>query len=258
MKKILALVLALSMLLCGVAFAEQTAPVTDETAPVTGEEVVLTIWEKDVAEVVAYNYESVIDDWAGKWNLIAAYIGEEYAEDYEVECTPGLLPVMENALVVEIELLLDASANDPSGVLVDTANYYHCHAYDIAGTLTFAAGRGVEEAETYTLSSIWDQWPNNVVRGEGDGDFNFGPAKTNIRAEEETLFWAQITGLEIEDMDEMKYIGLNADGNLIICYADKNVAKQPQDIGIAYIFERVVEEAVEGEVVEGEVVVPAA
>ncbi len=257
MKKILALVLAISMLLCGVAFAEQTPPAADDTAGT--EEVVLTIWEKDVAEVVAYNYESVIDDWAGKWNLIAAYIGEDYADEYEVDCTPGLLPVIvENALVVEIELLLDASANDPSGVLVDTANYYHCHAYDIAGTLTFAVELVGEEAEPYTLSSIWDQWPNNVVRGEGDGDFNFGPAKTNIRAEDETLFWAAITGIEIEDMDEMKYIGLNADGNLIICYSDKNIAKQPQDVGIAYIFERVVEEeVVEGEVVEGEVV-PAA
>jgi len=253
MKKILALIMALALLLCGVAVAEQ-APATDGTAP--ADEAVVSIWEKDVAEVVAYNYESVIEDWAGQWKLVAAYIGEEYAEEYEVDCTPGLLTVKEDALVVEIELLLDASANDPSGVLVDTANYYHCHAYDIAGTLTFAPEFG--EEEPYTLSSIWDQWPNNVVRGEGDGDFNFGPAKTNIRAKNETLYWAEITGIAIEDMDEMKYIGLNADGYLIICYADKNVAKQPQEIGIAYIFERVVEEAVEGEAAADAAAVPAA
>ena len=243
MKKILALVLALSMLLCGVAFAEQTAPVTDETAPVTGEEVVLTIWEKDVAEVVAYNYESVIDDWAGKWNLIAAYIGEEYAEDYEVECTPGLLPVMENALVVEIELLLDASANDPSGVLVDTANYYHCHAYDIAGTLTFAAELVGEEAEPYTLSSIWDQWPNNVVRGEGDGDFNFGPAKVSIKGDDDYLYWNTLTGFDFEEIEEFKYIGMNLDGQIVITACEKNIAtKEDAEIWFALVFDKVVAE----------------
>ncbi len=239
MKKLFALIMAIVMMLSCAALAETAA--TDDAA-VDTTEVVVSIWEKDLAAVVTYNYESIIDDWAGPWTLVAAYIGEDYADEYEVDCTPGLLAVPENALIVEIELLLDASANDPSGVLVDTANYYHCHAYDIAGTLTFAPEYAGEEAEPYTLASIWDQWPNNVVRGEGDGDFNMGPAKTNIRAEDETLFWAALTGIEIEDMDEMKYIGLTQEGYLMICYADKNIAKQEQDVGIAYIFERVVVE----------------
>lgn len=189
-------------------------------------------------ELLAYNYESNVEDWQGKWTLVGAYIGEEFAEEYEVT-TSGMIPVKENAIAIEITLDLDGSANDPAGVLVDTANYYHAHVYDLVGTLTFAEEIG--DADAYSIKSAWDQWPNTVVRGENDGDFNMGPAKTKIKGGDETLHWAEITGVEIEDMDDMKYIGTNAEGQLFICYADKNVAKKDDAIGFAYIFEKVVE-----------------
>ena len=209
MKKFFALIMAVAMMLSCTALAD---------------------------ELLAYNYESNVEDWAGKWTLVGAYIGEDFAEEYEVG-TSGMIAVKENAIEIEITLDLDGSANDPAGVLVDTANYYHAHVYDLEGTLTFADYAD----ETYTIKSAWDQWPNTTVRGENDGDFNMGPAKTKIKGDDETLHWAEITGVEIEDQDDMKYIGTTADGQLFICYADKNVAKKDEAIGFAYIFNKVAE-----------------
>ena len=77
-----------------------------------------------------------------------------------------------------------------------------------------------------------------IATGENDGDFNYGPAKTHVKGEEDDLYWAAITGVEVEDMDEMKYIGMNKAGQIILCYADDNVAKKDGDVCFAYIFER--------------------
>ena len=193
----------------------------------------------DPAEVMTFDRESHVTGWVGNWSLIGAYIGEEYAEEYEVS-TSGMLPVTAGAITVTLTVEEDASANDKQlGTMVDVASYIHAHVHDLAGVMTFAADIG--DAEEYTIKSAWDEWPNNVVRGENDGDFNYGPARTHVRGEDETLHWATITGVEIEDMDEMKYIGVNTADQLIICYADDNVAKKDGEVGFAYIFERVVE-----------------
>ena len=193
----------------------------------------------DPAEVMTFDRASHGTAWEGKWSLIGAYIGEEFAEEYEVE-TSGMLPVTAGAVTVVLSTELDASANDKQlGTMVDIASYIHAHVHDLAGVLTFAEDLG--DAEEYTVKSAWDEWPNNVVRGENDGDFNYGPARTHVKGEDETLHWAEITGVEIEDMDEMKYIGVNTADQLILCYADDNVAKKDGEVGFAYIFERVVE-----------------
>ena len=107
----------------------------------------------------------------------------------------------------------------------------------LLGTLTFSKEIAPDD-EPYTVKSAWDEWPNNVIRGENDGDFNYGPAKTHVKGEEDDLYWAAITGVEVEDMDEMKYIGMNKAGQIILCYADDNVAKKDGDVCFAYIFER--------------------
>ena len=121
--------------------------------------------------------------------------------------------------------------------MVDVASYIHAHVYDLIGTLTFSEEIAPDD-EPYTVKSAWDEWPNNVIRGENDGDFNYGPAKTHVKGEEDDLYWDDITGVEVEDMDEMKYIGMNKAGQMILCYADDNVAKKDGDVCFAYIFER--------------------
>lgn len=226
MKKFLAALMAATMLISGAALAEEAAP---------------SILESDPAVIATLDRASNVTTWEGKWKLTAAYISEDFIDEFAVEgVEAGLLPVKENAAELEITTILDGSANDPAlGTIVDQGAYLHCHVYDMAGTLTFAPE--FNEEKPYELSSAWDEWAY-VVRGEMDGDFNNGPAKTHIKGDDETLHWAEITGVEIEDMEEMKYITMNTSGHLMLCYAEKNLTKeQNNEIGLAYIFERVAE-----------------
>lgn len=218
MKKYLALLMLAVLLIPCVALAESD------------------ILSADPEEVMTFNRESHVTEWEGTWVLAAAYIGEDFADEYDVDTT-GLIAVVPNAITVELTTILDASANDKQlGTMVDVASYIHGHTHDLAGTMTFSAD--IADDEPYTIKSAWDEWPNNVIRGENDGDFNYGPAKTHVKGDEDTLYWAEITGVEIEDMEDMKYIGVNNAGQLILCYSDDNVAKKDGEVGFAYIFER--------------------
>lgn len=218
MKKFLVLLMAIVMMLSCTALAE-------------------SVLDADPEEILAYDRESHVTEWEGTWTLVGAYIGEDFADEYSVE-TSGMLSVVPDAITLEIATILDASANDPQlGTMVDVAAYIHGHTHDLSGTMTFAEEFG--DDTTYTVKSAWDEWPNNVIRGEDDGDFNYGPAKTHVKGDDETLHFAEITGVEIEDMEEMKYIGVTTAGYLVLCYSDDNVAKKDGEIGVAYIFERV-------------------
>lgn len=217
MKKLFALLLAAVLLVPCFALAED-------------------LLSADPEELMTFDRSSHVTDWEGKWVLAAAYVGEDFAEEYDVAVT-GIIPVKENAATLEITTILDASANDKQlGTMVDVASYIHGHTHDLAGVLTFSAD--ITDDEPYTVKSAWDEWPNNVIRGENDGDFNYGPAKTHVKGEEDDCHWEAITGVEIEDIEEMKYIGVNTAGQLILCYADDNVAKKDGDVGFAYIFVR--------------------
>ena len=218
MKKLFALLLAAVLLVPCFALAE-----TD-------------LLSADPEELMTFDRSSHVTDWEGTWVLAAAYVGEDFADEYDVDVT-GIIPVKENAATLEITTILDASANDKQlGTMVDVASYIHGHTHDLAGVLTFSAD--ITDDDPYTVKSAWDEWPNNVIRGENDGDFNYGPAKTHIKGDEDDLYWEDITGVEIEDIEEMKYIGVNTSGQLILCYADDNVAKKDGDVGFAYIFVR--------------------
>lgn len=209
MKKILALALALVMIACAAIACAEIA---------------------DLETALTFDRESHVTSWEGKWVLVAAYVGEDFADEYDVETT-GLIEV-EPVITIELSTILDATANDKTlGTMVDVASYIHGHTHDLAGVLTL-------NDEEYTIKSAWDEWPNNVIRGENDGDFNYGPAKTHVKGDDETLAWAEITGVEIEDMEDFKFIGVGKEGHLILCYSDDNVAKKDGEIGFAFIFER--------------------
>lgn len=230
MKKFLALVMAVAMMLSCTAFAEP----------------ILLADFGDPDELMVYNREQYkqypVEDWAGDWVLVAAYVSEAFIEEFEYEdVTAGFYAVPENAIIMNVNPLYDASNTDPlgSGPIVDMANYYHCHTYDLEGTLTFAEQFG--EAEPYTFANKWEEWIY-TVRGEQDGDFNAGPCKTYFKGEDKDfLRWVDVTGLDFEDMEDMKYIGMNNNGQMVICSASKNiVTNEKADIFLAYIFEKVV------------------
>ena len=118
MKKFLSLLLAAMMLLSCAAFAE-------------------SILEADPEEVMSFNRKSPVTDWEGEWVLIAAYIGEDFADENDIETT-GLIAVPEKAITMTVTAILDGSATgSDAGVMVDQAAYIHTHVHDIEAKLAF-------------------------------------------------------------------------------------------------------------------------
>ncbi len=218
MKKFLAVFLALAMML-PVFVSAETAPVVD---PET---------------VMDFDRESPVTDWTGTWVLVGAWIGEEYADDCDIE-TSGLIAVPENAVTMTVEAVLDASATgSDAGVMVDQAAYIHAHVYDMEAKVAFAADITDEEAE---LKLPWDGW-QYTVRGENEGDFNKGVGKlSKVSAEDKSLYFTKITGIESEDIDDenMKYVGMNKAGQLVVCYCEENLVKKDVEVSFGYIFVR--------------------
>ncbi|MBQ9008050.1 MAG: hypothetical protein IJ088_01790 [Clostridia bacterium] len=167
----------------------------------------------------------------------AAYIDKDYADENDIE-TAGLIAVPEGSVTMNVKAILDGSATgSDAGVMVDQATYVHAHVYDMEAVVKFAADIASEEA---TLKLPWDGWLY-TVRGENDGDFNMGVGKlSKVGAEDKSLYFCKVTGVDSEEIayENMKYVGMNEAGQLIVYYSDDNMVKKDGDVGFAYIFVR--------------------
>ena len=195
------------------------------------------VLEADVEEVTTFDRTSPVTDWEGEWVLAAAVIGEDYADENDIDTT-GLIAVPEGSVKMSVAALLDASASgSDAGVMVDQASYLHAHVYDMEATVTFAEDIADEEA---TLKLPWDGWLF-TVRGENDGDFNMGVGKlSKVGADDKSLYFTKVTGVASEEIDDenMKYVGMNEAGQLIVCYSDDNLVKKDGEVAFGYIFVR--------------------
>ena len=222
MKKFLSLLLAAMMLLSCVALAEN-------------------ILDADPEKVMTFDRKVPVTDWEGEWVLVAAYIGEDYADENDIKTT-GLIAVPEKAVTMTVKAVLDGSATgSDAGVMVDQAAYIHTHVYDIEATLQFDAS--ITE-DTAALKLPWDGWDwtkDEEWTGwtEGSSYTSKGVGKlSKVSAEDKSLFFCKVTGVESEEIadENMKYMGMNEDGQLIVCYSDDNMVKKDGDVGFAYIF----------------------
>ena len=222
MKKIFALILAALMVLPCFVSAEN-------------------ILEADPEEVMTFDRKALVTDWEGEWVLAAAFIGEDYADENDIKTT-GLIAVPENAVKMTVTPVLDGSATgSDAGVMVDQAAYIHTHVYDIEATLQFDAS--ITE-DTAALKLPWDGWDwtkDEEWTGwtEGSSYTSKGVGKlSKVSAEDKSLFFCKVTGVESEEIadENMKYMGMNEDGQLIVCYSDDNMVKKDGDVGFAYIF----------------------
>ena len=222
MKKFLSLLLAAMMLVSCVAFAE-------------------SILDADPEKVMTFDRKVPVTDWEGEWVLVAAYIGEDYADENDIKTT-GLIAVPEKAITMTVKAVLDGSATgSDAGVMVDQAAYIHTHVYDIEATLQFDAS--ITE-DTAALKLPWDGWDwtkDEEWTGwtEGSSYTSKGVGKlSKVSAEDKSLFFCKVTGVESEEIadENMKYMGMNEDGQLIVCYSDDNMVKKDGDVGFAYIF----------------------
>ena len=222
MKKFLSLLLAAMMLVSCVAFAE-------------------SILDADPEKVMTFDRKVPVTDWEGEWVLAAAYIGEDYADENDIKTT-GLIAVPEKAITMTVKAVLDGSATgSDAGVMVDQAAYIHSHVHDIEAKLAFDASITDDEA---TLKLPWDGWDwtkDEEWTGwtEGSSYTSKGVGKlSKVSAEDKSLFFCKVTGVESEEIadENMKYMGMNEDGQLIVCYSDDNMVKKDGDVGFAYIF----------------------
>jgi len=246
MKKILALVMAAMMLMACTAFAEPTKiEYGTENTLVYAREVAYAAEAADVDSLGnATDMGRVptgiahVTSWVGEWVLVAAYLSEGGIEEYDLDAEEGFYAVPENAVFLNLEALYDASANDPSGPLVDVANYFHAHCYDMNGTITLP--EDIDE-DGYKVKNVWSDWASNV-RGNADGDFNFGPAKVTIKGEDDYIYWNELTGFDFDEIEEFKFIGMNLDGQIVITACEKNpVTKPDTDVWFALVFDKVAE-----------------
>lgn len=247
MKKILALVMAAMLLLSCVAFAEPTKiEYGTENTLVYAREVA---YAADAADVDSLGNATDmgrvptgiahVTSWVGEWVLVAAYMSESGMEEYDLDGEEGFYAVPADAVYLNLEAKFDASANDPSGPLVDVANYFHAHCYDLAGTITLP--EDIDE-EGFKVKNVWSDWASNV-RGNADGDFNFGPAKVTIKGDDDYIYWNELTGFDFDEIEEFKYIGMNLDGQIVITACEKNpVTKPDTDVWFALVFDKVVAE----------------
>ncbi len=222
MKKILALVMAVAMLLSCAAFAEEA---------------------KDPMEVDRSLEARLNLAWVNpeiltqEWTLTAAYISEDFIEEFELEdVTAGLIPMAPGTATMVINAEKNHCASDKAlGQITDQANYWHDHVYCMNGTIVFSA----YEDEKYTLKSEWNEWTYEA-RGEMDGDYNYGPAKTKVKGDDDFLYWNELVGVDCQE-EEMKYIFMNTSGQLVLCATDGNIVTNPKKaIFFAYIFDKVV------------------
>lgn len=248
MKKIVSLFMVMAMLLGCTALAEAT-PLADfgtENTLVYAREVAYEAGETDLLGnptnvpgcPVGYAH---VTTWGGEWELAAAYVSEEGIEEFEFEgVEPGYYAVPAG-VILSLTPEYDMGASHPNGVMADQAAYLHAHAYGLTGTLTMPE----EIDDAYEFSAAFDAW-GITVRGELDADANFGPIKVTFKkGDDDFLYWNDLTGFDWEDIDEFKYIGMNADGQIVVCAANKNIStNEKAKIYYAYIFNPVVAEEV--------------
>lgn len=177
---------------------------------------------------------SFVEDWAGEYVLCGYYVGEEFADDNDIE-EAGLFEV-ESDVALSVAANMDGSATgSTAGVMVDQAAYYHAHVYDVDGTLTY----GDEEV---VIKCPWDGWTFEVP---GEGVCNYTSAVGKMSKAVKGDVFMEITGLENDAFDEkMNYIAMTEDGLLVIAYSDANLCKKgnAEEIGFALVFAPVVEE----------------
>ena len=249
MKKIVALLMVLAMMLSVTAFAEPTllADFGDENTLVYDRDIA---YEADSVDALgnATNRDgrptsyAHVTLWAGEWQLVAAYVSEAGIDEFGLEgVEPGYYAVAEG-VILNLVPLFNNSANHANGVMADQAAYLHAHAYDLDGTLTMPAD--IDDA--YQFSAKFDAWEYGTVRSENDADMNFGPIKVSFKkGDDDFLYWNALTGFNFEEIEEFKYVGMNENGQIVVCSAAKNIVTNAKaKIYFAYIFAPVVAEEV--------------
>lgn len=175
---------------------------------------------EDSTALLALNYEAPAEDYEGTWVLTAAYAADE-----------GMLDVAPDAATLEINVQIEYNK------LVDMDAYIHADATNLQGTLSF--DHDDIDVDDYKCSASYEDFTNFVVVKEGECH-STGAVKFKIRDDDEGLFFDVLTGVEIDDMELMNVLGINADGQLVLGYSEDHIERDADAaFEYAYIFTKV-------------------
>ena len=171
----------------------------------------------DPATLLALNYEATPDLYEGTWVLTAAY-----------EAEVGMLEVAPDACTLEVKVQIDANK------LVDMEKYIHADATNLQGTLSFS--HDDIDVDDYKCSASYDDFTSFVVVGEGECHSS-GAVKFKVRDDDEGMFFDVLAGVEIEDMEVMNVLGVNAEGQLVLGWSEDHIERDADaEFAYAYIF----------------------
>ena len=229
MKKILALLLVLCMLLSLAACAPETPTNTDPkptdskptdpkptdpkptdpqpTDPKPTDPIVSGDGPTDI------NHSSKAEDLDGTWNLSKVYIGST-----AYDAVAGSL-----VYVIKME-------EDPSE-LVDGPAYIHNHVWNLSGSLTFGLDSinsqlAEDDVEYYKGSTSWEDWPQGEVVTEGGWYKQPGGTRMQFRdIDEYGLFLDLIAGVkdDVDTTNKKLILGMNKAGQLLLGYSESNL-----------------------------------
>lgn len=222
------LTIGLSLTLVGCSGGEETeTPDVDDDGTEEVETPAEGSTEESPAQVDAYvsdvphglNYGVAPEEYVGTWVLTSAYT----AEDGDLEVAP-------DAVTISVET--DVSTNH----LVDESKYIHADAINLQGEVTF--NHEAIDVDSYSWSGNWNDWTHVDIVQEGEAYFN-GALKVRVRDDGQGMFFGEVAGQTIEDMERFDVIGISADGQLVLGYSDDNIQLEGDDEwAYAYIFDK--------------------
>lgn len=163
---------------------------------------------EDKASVVEIDRAAVMEDFAGNWVVTSAYTSSD-----------GEVAVLKDSVYLDLKILTEYN------VLVDTVNYRHADVSNLQGELSFNI-EGVD-LDPYRSNASWNM-------------FGIGASRIKIRDDDEGLFFEEVTGIVIEDVELMGVIALNSKGQLILGYSEDHIEDDVEaDFEYAYVFDKV-------------------
>ena len=161
------------------------------------------------------NYDSDPNALGGTWNIVKVYIGTTAYD------------AVAGSVVYEIRM-----EEDPSE-LVDGPAYIHNHVWNLSGFLTFGIDSiknelKEDDIESYKGSTSWEEWPRGEVVEEGGWYKQPGATTMQFRdIDDYGLFLEQIAGVkgDIDTTNKKLILAMNKAGQLLLGYCDEHIER---------------------------------
>ena len=161
------------------------------------------------------NYDSDPNALGGTWNIVKVYVGTTAYD------------AVAGSLIYEIRM-----EEDPSE-LVDGPAYIHNRVWNLSGFLTFGIDSikselKEDDIESFKGSTSWEEWPRGEVVEEGGWYKQPGATTMQFRdIDDYGLYLEQIAGVKdkIDTTNKKLILAMNKAGQLLLCYCDEHIER---------------------------------